>query len=382
MVLRWGGVALLMMVISTVVLSSAPHQANPLQLPPLQLLSWGVCLGLLLLSYWQATDLRRSRPRRRAWTVLLITTTLVVFALLPGTTNQNLLFVLSACVLPSVLRWRWVLGVIGLQVAWIPMTQAPHFGAHVTLFNVLLWSVVQVVLAVLIRFTTSERLARQDLAEANAQLQMTRALLERTSREAERMRIARDLHDMLGHHLTVLGLDLELAGLALQPSTVLRPGGEPALEAVLRAQAAQRRLMHDVRGTVDALRDQQPGLLDFAGNLQRSVPHLRLHLDLPVSLPPEAAPVEPMLMRFLQESLTNTLRHAHARNLWLSVKCEPGEILVRAHDDGRCLTMFRLGHGLSGLQERFEIAGGRLEVRQRGGGLHLDGILPWDGNPA
>lgn len=377
--LRWGGVALYLVVAYSVLQRPVPGQMSSLQLPPLLLGCWGLFFALLLISYWVATDLQRPRALRLRLAVAMVALNIGLMLLLPGTTNQNLLLILTACVLPSVLSWRWVLLATGLQLVCLALTQVPVFGFRTTLYNTLLWLVVQLALAMLIRFTTEEWQARHKLTEANIQLQFTRALLDHTSREAERMRIARDLHDMLGHHLTTLGLELELAVLGLHSDAAQLAPAESTratLEVLTRAQQAQRRLMRDVRGAVDVLRSPQPGLITFADDLQRSVPQLKVHLSLPATLPPALAQIETVLMRFMQESLTNTLRHAGARNVWLSVDCLSDRVQVVAYDDGRCPADVQFGHGLTGLQERFSGAGGELLVSHRQGTLHLDGVLP------
>jgi signal transduction histidine kinase len=95
----------------------------------------------------------------------------------------------------------------------------------------------------------SESLARQDLARANAELHATRALLAENSRVAERLRIACDLHDTLGHHLTALSLQLEVAS---------RLAENQAAEHVLEAHAITRLLLSDVRDVVSPAARQQP----------------------------------------------------------------------------------------------------------------------------
>jgi len=379
-VLRWGGVFFAVMVAVTTLLLSGPTQTSPLHQAPLVLTGWLLAFSLFMFSYWLSSDLDRPRPIRLGWTLVMVSALLCLFLLVPGTTNQNLLLVLPACVLPSVLPWSSVVPGLVIQTAGLAATQWPSFGIGTTLFNALVWLVIQFTLALLIRFTTDERLARKHLAEANIQLHLTQALLEHTSREAERMRIARDLHDMLGHQLTVLGLELELMSLGLQPGRAVPAG--LSMEAVQRAQLAQRRLMQDVRGAVDLLRVQQPGLRAFVEELRQSAPRLKLHFELPDVLPPEISVHETVLMRFFQESLTNTLRHARAHCLWLSIECSPDTVQVCARDDGRCRTSFQAGTGLTGLQERFQCAGGELLAEVVDGRLQLTGTLPRSGRLA
>ena len=98
----------------------------------------------------------------------------------------------------------------------------------------------------------SEAAARQALAAVNAELLSTRALLAETSRVEERLRISRDLHDTLGHHLTALSLQLDVAS---------RLSEEPAADHIRQAHAIARLLLSDVRDVVSRLREsRQPDL--------------------------------------------------------------------------------------------------------------------------
>jgi len=82
-------------------------------------------------------------------------------------------------------------------------------------------------------------------------------------------------------------------------------------------------------------------------------------------------------MRSAQEIITNTLRHAHARNLWLVLREEEGGIRIDGRDDGEGAEWFNLGHGLSGLRERFEQQGGRIAFESASGkGFRVVGWLP------
>lgn len=215
-----------------------------------------------------------------------------------------------------------------------------------------------------------EAQAREELAQLNAQLRAAQALLGERAREAERLHIARELHDSVGHHLTALALNLEAA---------VHTAEEPGLAHVQRAQQVTRQLLADVRGVVSALREGPPAALAPALRaLVAEAPGLRVHLQVPeaLALPtPEAAL---SLFRCVQELLTNTLRHAAARNLWIDIQLEPGGVRVHARDDGHGgRGLLRPGAGLTGMQERFAALGGRVEVQGTPGqGLEVRAWLP------
>src|SRR5205823_11630373 len=114
--------------------------------------------------------------------------------------------------------------------------------------------------------------ARQALAEANAELKVTSGLLDISSRTEERLLIARDLHDLLGHHLTALSLNLEVASHLA--------GGE-AKEPIEKSKAITKELLADVRAVVSRLREDEPVDLAKALNaLRESIATPALHIDL------------------------------------------------------------------------------------------------------
>jgi signal transduction histidine kinase len=214
-----------------------------------------------------------------------------------------------------------------------------------------------------------EAAARADLARVNAELQDTRALLAEHSRSAERLRIARDLHDALGHHLTALSLRLDVA---------TRLADERSAADVAQAHAITRLLLAEVRSVVGELRDSgQTDVAEAIRRLTAGVDGLHVHLDVPDRLAIDDGERAHALLRSVQEIVTNTSRHANARNLWLSVRRGPGGIELSARDDGRGAAVITCGHGLTGMRERFAECSGRIEFEARAGqGFSIEGFLP------
>ncbi len=208
--------------------------------------------------------------------------------------------------------------------------------------------------AVAVYLARREAEAKQDLAQTNAELRATRALLEETSRVNERTRIARELHDVLGHDLTALRLQLEVATHV----------GDKAPAHVARAQEVSERLLSNVRDVVTAMRATPPPDLGAALRvLAEGAPGLRVHLDVPQPLALEDPARAHCVLRCVQEIVTNALRHARAQNLWIEVVCEKdGSISVDAKDDGCGAAVVRTGGGLSGMRARLEEMGGFLSV--------------------
>ncbi len=213
----------------------------------------------------------------------------------------------------------------------------------------------------------SERRARLALAAVNQELRDTRARLAETSRASERLRIARDLHDVMGHHLTALSLNLEAARHA---------DGDAADRHVETAHGLTRRLLADVRQVVGRLRREEGGaagtqevdLADALDALGVGIDRPRLHVAVEPDLrriddPERAAAV----VRSAQEMITNAVRHSGADNLWISLDRRDGGIRLVGRDDGEGAgdPEVEHGNGLRGMGERLERLGGRLTVTSR-----------------
>lgn len=199
---------------------------------------------------------------------------------------------------------------------------------------------------------TCEIAARSELLAANSELQAVQHILADSSRMAERLRIAHELHDALGHSLTALTLNLEAA---LQTN-------QPAKDRIEVAQTLARRLLNDVRAIVSESRNlESTPISDALEALIHGLPRPFIHLSVEKGLSigdPEAAHA---LIRCVQEIVTNAARHSGAQNLWIVVEHHENRVRVRAHDDGAGRRGEMDGFGLRGMRERVERAGGTIE---------------------
>lgn len=214
----------------------------------------------------------------------------------------------------------------------------------------------------------SERLLTRRLAAANAELSSTHELLAQGARNDERLRISRELHDLIGHHLAALILNLEVA----------RHKDEDWRPHVLNAQDIARRLLADVREVVKLLR--MPKYDDMRAVLEEMVagiPQIRIHLSMPPQMPMDDARLAQAMLRVVQESVTNAIKHSECSNLWLEIRARDGGVEIEAQDDGRGASELRWGAGLTGIRERLEEIGGSISVMARAGkGFRLQARLP------
>ena len=220
-----------------------------------------------------------------------------------------------------------------------------------------------------------ERAARTALAIANAELRANRELLAENSRAAERLRISRDLHDALGHHLAALSIQLDVAS---------RRAPEPAAQDIHEAHAITRLLLSDVRDVVGTLRHEaHTDAVALIRPLCRNIGDLSIHLEVPEgALPVNSAQAE-ALVRCVQEVITNTLKHAKAGNVWIQLAPVDGGITVRASDDGRGAARLQPGTGLTGMRERFAQVGGEVAVTTTAGnGFAVQAFMPTTHTPA
>ena len=205
-----------------------------------------------------------------------------------------------------------------------------------------------------------------DLARTNADLVSTRELFGQTVRLHERLRIARELHDAMGHHLAALSLNLE---------AVAQEGGPSA--PLDTARLLTRRILDDVESIVDALaHDKGLDLGRALGALAAAIPRPLVHFEAPgLALDdPERAHT---LLRCCQEIVTNSVKHSSAANLWISIRVAGGMVELHARDDGAGAAHLGHGQGLVGMRRRLEESGGALDLETRpGGGFQVRARLP------
>lgn len=193
--------------------------------------------------------------------------------------------------------------------------------------------------------------------------------------ELERLRIARDVHDVVAHSLALINVQ---AGVAAHVAD-RRP--EQAVEALLAIKEASASALADLRATVTVLRSGQGlGPAPSLRQLDELLEHtratgltVRVH-GSPGELP---APVDGAAYRILQESLTNVVRHAHQPstvNVHFGRKDGSLELVVR--DDGKAATEPHIGNGLRGMSERAAALGGELSARAVDGGFEVRAELP------
>jgi len=269
----------------------------------------------------------------------------------------SILLMVAACVLP------WLLS-LPAGVAWLVLSEFLVVPVYVrwldmswleALMQSLLYAGFSGFVFVTSLVARQQAQAREDQRRLNAELRATRALLAESARINERTRISRELHDLLGHHLTALSLNLEVA---------CHLTNEAAAAHVRKAQSTAKLLLTDVREVVSELRqDDSIDLTQALRSLTDGVPGLNVHVAMPPRFSVEDPQRAQVLLRCAQEIITNAARHAGARNLWLSFAyAEAGQLGLHARDDGRGAEHVEEGNGLSGMRERLAEFGGSVTL--------------------
>lgn len=337
---------------------------------------WPLAYGLLLV--FAALALPAESATLPAWMrhAALATMGIITLVLLwqfPRAGALPILTVIFAAMIAgSWPPWTVALALLaGNGVAWWILHRVGFSNA---LISVVLIACFQLFAVLTVHYARSAEASRDALALVNADLLATRALLADATRDAERLRMARELHDVAGHNLTALTLNLR--ALAADPALATR-------EELRTAQAAAARLMGDIRGVVHALRESRG--LDIATALQAlaaPLPRPRLRLDVDEAVRIEDAATADALLRTVQEALTNAARHGSAGILHVQLRRHADALQLQIHDDApavRTSEPLREGNGLTGMRERIAALGGTVGFSREGGGLRIEARLPLAG---
>ena len=243
---------------------------------------------------------------------------------------------------------------------------------------VLVWSVLAWLLGRVIR---SRNQRAFDLEQLTAQLAAERDARAREAVTVERARIARELHDVIAHNISVISVQAAAAGRVLEGEQPVVRNALGAIETTARETVDEmRRMLGVLRASDDELTlAPQPGLHNLPA-LAEQVRAAGLPVDVRVEGTPEALPagLELSAYRIVQEALTNTLKHAGPARATVTVRYGGTAIELEIIDDGAGNSARRgTGNGLIGMRERVALFGGELEAgKQSNGGWALKARLP------
>ncbi|MDB5810714.1 MAG: hypothetical protein JWN94_2836 [Betaproteobacteria bacterium] len=232
------------------------------------------------------------------------------------------------------------------------------------------------------RDITERKRTEEDVRNYSSRLlALSRKLLQ--VQEDERSRLARDLHDQVGQALTALKINLQVIG--------RQPAAKPVASKIGECVQIADDAIQQVRTLVFDLRPPQLDELDLPVALRSHAERLlapagvTLHFEGPAVPPPALKTLDIVCFRIMQEALTNVLRHARARNVWIELAVEAHSLILTVRDDGigfDLATAHRLAlHGdsvgLLSMEERAALADGRIEfITVAGKGTTVRAIFP------
>jgi two-component system sensor histidine kinase DesK len=236
-------------------------------------------------------------------------------------------------------RLSWLLAMLAAFMAEIHVLGFPMFVVALTL-----------IIAVAVFFSNHYFIEN---THKRAELKLSHDEVRRLAALAERERIGRDLHDLLGHTLSMIALKSELAGklLARDPDAARREIDEVAHVA--------RDALGQVRHAVSGIR--AAGLAAELASAKLLLESDGVAFSYRIAALPLPAAIETALALAVRESVTNIQRHAHALHARVALDAEAGEAVLRISDDGRGGAIVP-GNGLHGMRERIAALGGRLRV--------------------
>jgi len=281
---------------------------------------------------------------------------------------------------PNTVQARLGLAVV-LGCAAVVVYNFPGRAASELVFTPLLFAV-----AWLAGFALRERAMQAEAAEARAvQAERDRETAARIAVAEERARIARELHDVVAHAVSLMVLQVGAVRHGMPESAAQDRDALQNVEQVGRAALAEMRtLLGAMRRDSDPVDlAPQPGLSDvdaLLADVRAAGLPVRMQIEGEPLVLPRA--IDLSAYRIVQEGLTNSLKHAGAHQADVALRYGANEVLVEVRDDGRGpATGDGLGHGLIGINERVKIYGGDLKVgAASGGGFVLRARLPLNGH--
>lgn len=327
----------------------------PLPGPALVLLLMGPALLLL----------RRRLPGVMVAGIAVVTVAYMAAGFPWGPFPLSFVLGLVLAVLAGARWWAWGSGAaagLGFLLA------AMHHGENTRVFFVLVWLIVILLVGELMR---SARTRREEYRKAAVER-------SRHQRDEERLVLARDIHDVVAHSLSMINVQ---ASVALH---LAKNNNDPHLmyEALENIKAGSKDALVEVREVLAVLRQDAPRVpsqrLEQLDELIQRVRGANLSITFTPPLLP--APdwiderVETILYRVVQETLTNVVRHAQARNVTVAVELDAQQATVHITDDGVGMGTAVEGNGIGGMRERLGAQGGTLEISTaRGAGNRIQG---------
>jgi len=212
-----------------------------------------------------------------------------------------------------------------------------------------------------------------ELGLKNKALKQSQEEIRLLAATAERERISRDLHDLLGHTLTLITVKAELA------ATLAEKDLQGAAREIREVERISRETLQQVREAVGGYRSG--GLIGELANARVALTAADVELTEKIDAPKLSATQDSLLAMLLREAVTNVVRHSGARHCRIRLENRDRHIRLLVEDDGRGGTVHE-GNGLKGMRERLQAVAGRLDIASGHDGTRLAILVPVNEHPA
>jgi signal transduction histidine kinase len=246
--------------------------------------------------------------------------------------------------------------------------------------------------------TIKEKKSREMVERINRELVSTQQLLNQAAQQAERLRIARNIHDLLGHHLTALAINLQVAGRqtdSLQVNAASEGVKLKVKESIEQCHSLSKLLLTDVREAVSDIRDKSSIELKSAiSAISERLPNLKVEVEYANDVQIEDVNTADVVIRCIQESFTNSLKHSKATQIQVKFKQESNRVTIEIQDNGNAIVTkagtrgrksnikvntdkeIVSGNGLTGILERVNLLKGQAHFSLNEIGFHTQLSVP------
>ena len=314
----------------------------------------------LLLAHLRATDL--SELTRRVLLVVMLAMTYLLVLFIPAG-YLSILTIIWVAVLVSFVSIRTCLIISTLVVISWFMLFSWKWQMDGVLFSAILFGSFHLFAILMAHQTEEAQKAKEQMERVNQELRATQELVKQVSKQQERTRIARDLHDLVGHHLTALIINLEVAKHQTEG---------PAKQQIEQSHALAKLLLSDVREAINQIRVNNSIDINALVDLWRSyIPTMTITTSIDESISWQDLSVTQTLSFCILEALTNSMRHANASKLHIQIAPDEERIITTVSDNGQVKGPLVFGNGLNGMLARLTTISGSLKTAIKDGHLEL-----------
>ncbi|MCJ8272523.1 MAG: histidine kinase [Psychrosphaera sp.] len=323
------------------------------------------CLFIISFIYSTSGTLVKRMVIRKVHMLVQIVSVFTLYFILPINFTPILGTIWSAQ-LPQVTSFGRSVLISGLVCIPIFVIFQFYWEARSGIISAMVYWMFNVFAVVTMDRAFKEEQAKEQANQLNRELIATQSLLSEATKQSERLRISRNIHDVVGHHLTALTINLQVASHLTQGK---------AKAAVDQSYSVAKLLLGDVRSAVSEIRNMS--VIDLRSALQRlfdHTPKLTVHFNFAESIEITEVGIAEVILRSVQEALTNALKHGGADQIWIDLSLQSnkaGQSLLLAIKDNGCASNILTsgnaapmtvipGNGLTGMIERVEELNGEL----------------------